>query len=218
MTPFVRSGSVVSSDVSTVRAVELDCSAPVLTECIIGHVVLLGDSIFDNFRFVPGEPTVIDQLREELPPGWCASLLAVDGHVAADVPAQVANLPGDATHLVVSAGGNDALLAKQVVNQIALKMGKSPRYVQGLLREMVMKHWGEPSVDFKKAIEQVMERRRQAVEKKLAPASEEEGEDIIPMTASRRRASLTVDTPIDEIADAVIELLKEEFGPDLNNR
>ena len=49
-----------------------------------------------------------------------------------------------------------------------------------------MKHWGEPSVDFKKAIEQVMERRRQAVEKKLAPASEEEeGEDIIPMTASR---------------------------------
>ena len=102
MNLFARSGSVVSSDVSTVRAVELDCSAPVLTECIIGHVVLLGDSIFDNFRFVPCEPTVIDQLRKELPPGWCAFLLAVDGHVTADVPAQVANLPGDATHLVVS--------------------------------------------------------------------------------------------------------------------
>ena len=80
-----------------------------------------------------------------------------------------------------------------------------------------MKHWGEPSVDFKKAIEQVMERRRQAVEQKLAPASEEEeGEDIIPMAASRRRASLSLNTPVDEVADAILELLKEEFGPDLD--
>jgi hypothetical protein len=80
---------------------------------------------------------------------------------------------------------------------------------------MVMKHWGEPSVDFKKAIEQVMERRRQAVEKKRASASEEEGEDIIPMTAHRRRASLSLNTPTDEVADAILELLKAEFGPDL---
>jgi hypothetical protein len=119
--------------------------------------------------------------------------------------------------LVVSAGGNDALFAKQVVKQIALKMGKSPRYFQGLLLEMVMKHWREPSVDFKKAIEEVMERRRQAVEKKLATASEEEeGEDIIPMTANRRPASLALNTPVDEVADAILELLKEEFGPDLD--
>jgi hypothetical protein len=141
----------------------------------------------------------------------------VDGHVTADVAAEVANLPGDATHLVVSAGGNDALFAKPMVNQIALKMGKSPRYVQGLLWEMVMKQWGKPSVDFKKAIEQVMERRRQAVKKKLAPASEEdEGEDIIPVTASRRRASLSPDSSVSEVADAILELLKEEFGPDLD--
>ena len=72
-------------------------------------------------------------------------------------------------------------------------------------------------MDFKKAVEQVMERRRQAVEKKLAPASEEEGEDIIPMTASRR-ASISLDTPVDEVADAVLELLKEEFGPNLDRR
>jgi hypothetical protein len=81
--------------------------------------------------------------------------------------------------------------------------------------EMVMKHRGEPSVDFKKAIELVMERRRQAVEKKLAPDSEEEeGEDIIPMTGSRRRASVE-EASTDEIADAIITLLEEEFGPDL---
>ena len=38
----------------------------------MGHVVLLGDSIFDNGRYVPGEPAVIDQLRSALPKGWTA--------------------------------------------------------------------------------------------------------------------------------------------------
>ena len=36
------------------------------------------------------------------------------------------------------------------------------------------------------------------------------------MTASRRRASLSLNTPVDEVADAILELLKEEFGPDLD--
>jgi hypothetical protein len=36
------------------------------------------------------------------------------------------------------------------------------------------------------------------------------------MTASRRRASLSLNTPQDEVADAILELLKEEFGPDLD--
>jgi hypothetical protein len=73
------------------------------------HVVLLGDSIFDNARYVPGRPPVIEQLRQALPDGWTATLLAVDGHVTEDVIDQLARLPADATHLVVSAGGNDAL-------------------------------------------------------------------------------------------------------------
>ncbi len=34
-----------------------------------GHVVLLGDSIFDNGVYVPGGPDVVTQLRAELPPG-----------------------------------------------------------------------------------------------------------------------------------------------------
>jgi hypothetical protein len=72
------------------------------------HVVLLGDSIFDNAAYVGGGPDVISQLREELP-GWKCSLLAVDGDVIAGVARQMAALPLDATHLVVSVGGNDAL-------------------------------------------------------------------------------------------------------------
>lgn len=48
------------------------------------------------------------QLRRELP-DWTCSLLAVDGDVIAGVHRQLGALPGDATLLVVSAGGNDAL-------------------------------------------------------------------------------------------------------------
>ncbi|MFD1212108.1 SGNH/GDSL hydrolase family protein [Arthrobacter sp. GCM10027362] len=74
-----------------------------------GHVVLLGDSIFDNKAYVHGSPDVVAQLRDELPPGWKATLLAVDGDTTSGVVRQLRSLPRDATHLVVSAGGNDAL-------------------------------------------------------------------------------------------------------------
>jgi len=75
----------------------------------MNHAVLLGDSIFDNALYVPqGEP-VIQQLRERLPRDWQATLLAVDGSVIAGVSNQVRELPEDATHLVVSTGGNDML-------------------------------------------------------------------------------------------------------------
>ena len=73
------------------------------------HVVLLGDSIFDNAAYVRGGPDVVAQLGALLPAGWRATLAAVDGAVITDVPRQLARVPADATHLVVSAGGNDAL-------------------------------------------------------------------------------------------------------------
>lgn len=73
------------------------------------HVVLLGDSIFDNAAYVHGGPDVVTQLRASLPADARASLLAVDGAVTANVRAQLARLPADATDLVLSVGGNDAL-------------------------------------------------------------------------------------------------------------
>jgi hypothetical protein len=69
----------------------------------------LGDSIFDNGVYVPGEPSLIRQLRSRLPNPWRATLLAVDGAVIDDLSEQLRRLPPDATHLVVSVGGNDAL-------------------------------------------------------------------------------------------------------------
>ena len=82
------------------------------------HVVLLGDSIFDNQAYVrAGEPDVIHQLRERLPDGWRATLLAVDGDVTNSVHSQLERLPADATHLVISVGGNDALGNLSALNE-----------------------------------------------------------------------------------------------------
>jgi lysophospholipase L1-like esterase len=75
----------------------------------VSHVALLGDSIFDNAAYVAGGPDVVSQLARALPAGWSATLCAVDGAVVADVERQLARVPRDATHLVVSVGGNDAL-------------------------------------------------------------------------------------------------------------
>jgi hypothetical protein len=89
------------------------------------HVVLLGDSIFDNARYVPGDPPLIEQLRTEMPPGWRATLLAVDGSITDDVIGQLARLPGDATHLVVSAGGNDALEQSAILSETVYSIGEA---------------------------------------------------------------------------------------------
>ena len=78
-------------------------------------IVLLGDSILDNARYTDGGPDVIAQIREQLPAGWRATLLAVDGSMTKDIPSQLKNLPEDASHLVLSVGGNDAILNSQIL-------------------------------------------------------------------------------------------------------
>lgn len=76
----------------------------------MNHIVLLGDSVFDNAAYVAaGAPDVVKQLRQRLPDDWKATLLAVDGSVTRDVQRQAAQIPRDATHLILSCGGNDAL-------------------------------------------------------------------------------------------------------------
>jgi len=75
----------------------------------VSHVVLLGDSILDNAAYVGGAPDVVRQVWQRLPHGSKATLRAVDGSTTEDVRGQVRCLPADATHLIVSVGGNDAL-------------------------------------------------------------------------------------------------------------
>jgi len=75
----------------------------------MSRIALLGDSIFDNAPYTAGGPAVIDHLRRTLPSGWSADLLAKDGALVRDVADQLRQLTGLHTHLVLSAGGNDAL-------------------------------------------------------------------------------------------------------------
>jgi hypothetical protein len=79
------------------------------------HIVLLGDSVFDNKAYTGDAPDVVGHLRPLLPPDWQASLCAVDGSTTADLAAQLERVPPGASHLVISLGGNDALLNTDVL-------------------------------------------------------------------------------------------------------
>ena len=87
-------------------------------------MVLLGDSIFDNGIYVSGGPDVAQQLQDELPPGWRTTLRAIDGDVTTGVSRQLRSVPSDATHLVVSVGGNDALGFAGILQQRVGSVGE----------------------------------------------------------------------------------------------
>jgi hypothetical protein len=83
----------------------------------MNHLVLLGDSTFDNQAYVPQGSDVTAQLRQALPGDWNISMLAQDGAITEDVVQQVASLPRGATHLLVSVGGNDGLRDAAVLRE-----------------------------------------------------------------------------------------------------
>jgi lysophospholipase L1-like esterase len=95
----------------------------------MSHIVLLGDSIFDNRAYVGSEPDVITHLRQMLPPDWQATLNAVDGSVVENVGAQMSKIPAAATHLIISVGGNDALMNADVLQ---LKAGSAAEVLNAL--------------------------------------------------------------------------------------
>jgi GDSL-like Lipase/Acylhydrolase family len=73
------------------------------------HLVLLGDSVFDNQSYVPVGRSTSDAFETYLPPGWRVTLLAQDGSTIDEIARQLLDLPSDTTHVVLSTGGNDAL-------------------------------------------------------------------------------------------------------------
>jgi len=83
------------------------------------HIVLLGDSIFDNAAYVNGGLDVIGHLKSILPPDWKATLLAIDGSITTDVIGQISKIPESASHLIVSGGGNDGLSRADVLQEAA---------------------------------------------------------------------------------------------------
>lgn len=88
----------------------------------MAHIVLLGDSVFDNAAYVPDGLPVIDQVRLWMEEGDRATLLAIDGDCIRDVSRQLTQLPKDTTHLFLSIGGNDALGYASVLRDSATSL------------------------------------------------------------------------------------------------
>ena len=90
------------------------------------HIILLGDSIFDNASYVKtGELDVTEQVRSLLPEGSSVTRLALDGDVTAGVAHQMSRLPDDASHLFVSVGGNDALARIDILQKSVSTAGEA---------------------------------------------------------------------------------------------
>lgn len=99
------------------------------------HIVLLGDSILDNARYVASGQSVTEQLRSTLGPKRTCSLVAVDGDTARNVHTQLQRLPQDSTHLVLSVGGNDALGWLPTLNQPAVSVMEALDQLQRIQAE-----------------------------------------------------------------------------------
>lgn len=91
------------------------------------HIVLLGDSTLDNGRYLNlarGELSVEKQLTKRcLERGWDMTVLAQDGSMLEDVrQRQLPLVPEAATHIILSASGNDllSLLNQMVVANFTL--------------------------------------------------------------------------------------------------
>ena len=88
------------------------------------HIVLLGDSIFDNAAYVADGFSVSRHLRIRVP-GWQTTLLAVSGSAVSDMVKQLQKIPGDSTHLFLSVGRNDALNSVHIVNSPLCRVGSA---------------------------------------------------------------------------------------------
>lgn len=87
------------------------------------HIVLAGDSIFDNASYVEQGESVIEHIAKLLEETEKVTLLAVDGDITTDVDAQLEQFPQGATHLFVSCGGNDALRIVSVLDHEVESVG-----------------------------------------------------------------------------------------------
>ena len=93
------------------------------------HLVLLGDSIFDNGSYTKGEPDVKSHMESMVPDNFKVSLLAKDGSFIMDVKAQLKSLPSDATRLLLSVGGNDILRHRDFLTDTAFSGTDLPDYL-----------------------------------------------------------------------------------------
>jgi hypothetical protein len=93
----------------------------------------------------------VKQVRSLLPSGWRATLGAVDGSVTGGVERQLGRLPPDASHLVISTGGNDALGYASILEARARSVAEAVDRLAS-----VRERFGQ---DYERMLDRVMERR-----------------------------------------------------------
>lgn len=121
----------------------------------LNHMVLLGDSIFDNAGYVDQGDSVIEQLNASLSNKFKATLLAVDGDITSDVYAQLDLLPVDTTHAFLSIGGNDALRIVNILQQPTSTVGEAME-VFTKIRLDFQKRYRKLIIQTKKKVDQLI--------------------------------------------------------------
>lgn len=117
----------------------------------MAHIVLLGDSIFDNKAYIGNEPDVISHLQGIIPSNWQAALNAVDGSLVENVSGQLLKSPPDATHFVISVGGNNAIMnadvlglkvssAAEVFNNLSDRIGTFEFHYREMLKTVLSRN------------------------------------------------------------------------------
>ncbi|CAN7753675.1 SGNH/GDSL hydrolase family protein [Variovorax sp. LjRoot84] len=101
----------------------------------MNSIVLAGDSVFDNSSYTAGQPDVISHLRNLAPPDWRLTLAAIDGATTNDIQDQLATVPESASHLVLSVGGNDAMLKVQILDASVSSMTDALRLLSDTIEE-----------------------------------------------------------------------------------
>jgi GDSL-like Lipase/Acylhydrolase family len=104
------------------------------------HLVLLGDSVFDNSSYVDEGLDVTTHFRSLLPEGWNVTLAARDGATTHSLGWQFRNVPEDATHLVVSVGGNNALGNSDLLTMSRKRLPNWAKGLPGFQAALVMLH------------------------------------------------------------------------------
>lgn len=99
------------------------------------HLVLLGDSVFDNRVYVASEESVAAHLKRLLPADINLTCLAVDGHLTSDVFCQLDRLPETATHIALSSGGNDALSLVHLLDSPCCTISDALKQLSQLLKK-----------------------------------------------------------------------------------
>jgi len=117
------------------------------------HIALLGDSILDNQAYTKGEPDVATHLCRLLSNSAEVTLCAVDGSTTFDLNSQITRVPSGASHIVVSIGGNDALLNSDLLRTPVT----STTEALSLFGERI----GQFEIAYRAAIESILSLKRQ---------------------------------------------------------